>query len=102
MNCCLISRVWRRCAMPTLSMFFGIVIRMFLEKGGRHHLPHIHAYHADESAVYGLDGSLLEGRLPAKQEKLVLAWMAIHEEELRANWRLLQETGEFFRIDPLR
>lgn len=65
-------------------------------------MPHIHAYHADESAVYGLDGSLLEGRLPAKQEKLVLAWMAIHEEELRANWRLLQETGEFFRIDPLR
>ena len=88
--------------MPTLSMFFGIVIRMFLEKGGRHHLPHIHAYYADESAVYGLGGSLLEGRLPAKQEKLVLAWMAIHEEELRANWGLLQETGEFFGIDPLR
>jgi hypothetical protein len=29
--------------MPALSMFFGIIVRMYREQGGRHHLPHVHA-----------------------------------------------------------
>ena len=29
--------------MPTISMFYGIVIRMYREIGGKHNLPHIHA-----------------------------------------------------------
>ncbi len=36
--------------MPTLSMFFGIIIRMYKEVGGKHNVPHIHAeYGADEA-----------------------------------------------------
>lgn len=27
--------------MPTLSMFYGIIIRMQSERGGKHNLPHI-------------------------------------------------------------
>lgn len=30
-------------AMPELSRFFGIIIRMYMEVGGPHHLPHFHA-----------------------------------------------------------
>ena len=29
--------------MPALSMFFGIIVRMQSEKGGKHNKPHIHA-----------------------------------------------------------
>jgi len=29
--------------MPTISMFYGILIRMFFHDTGKHHLPHIHA-----------------------------------------------------------
>ncbi len=34
--------------------------------------------------------------------KLLVAWMAIHEDELEANWRLLSEGEAAFRIEPLR
>ena len=29
--------------MPTISMFYGIIISMFFEIKEKHHLPHIHA-----------------------------------------------------------
>ena len=41
--------------MPELSRFFGIVIRMFVEAGGSHHLPHLHAYYQEHVGIYGLD-----------------------------------------------
>ena len=40
--------------MPELSRFFGIIIRMYLEVGGQHHLPHFHDYYGDEVAVLGI------------------------------------------------
>ena len=53
-------------------------------------------------AVYNLDGIILEGKLPNKQQKLVEAWILIHKEELQSLWDLMQEQGEFFKIDPLK
>jgi len=88
--------------MPTLSMFYGIIVRMFFEQGGQHHVPHLHAVYGDENVTVGLDGQVLEGSLPKKQMKLLLAWMEIHSEELYANWQLLQEGEPFFKIEPLR
>ena len=34
-------------AVPELSRFFGIVIRMFMEVGAPHHRPHFHALYQD-------------------------------------------------------
>jgi hypothetical protein len=39
---------------------------------------------------------------PDKQTKLLLAWIAIHEDELKANWQLLGNGDGYFRIEPLR
>lgn len=69
--------------MPALSMFFGVIVRMQSEKGGKHNKPHIHALYGDNEIVVGIDGEVLEGNFPNKQMKLLLAWMAIHEDELR-------------------
>ena len=88
--------------MPALSMFYGIIVRMQSEKGGRHNKPHIHAIYGNEEVVVGIDGEVLEGKLPNKQMKLLLAWMAIHEEELNANWKLLSHGDGYFKIEPLR
>ena len=33
--------------MPALSMFFGIIVRMQSERGGKHHKAHIHAIYND-------------------------------------------------------
>ena len=88
--------------MPTLSMFYGIIIRMQSERGGKHNLPHIHALYGDHEIVVSLKGEVLEGFLPGKQLKLLLAWMALHEDELRANWKLLSEGEGYFTIEPLK
>lgn len=88
--------------MPALSMFFGIIVRMQSEKGGKHNKPHIHALYGDDEIVVGIDGEILEGTFPPKQTKLLLAWIAIHEDELKANWKLLCNGDGYFKIDPLR
>lgn len=88
--------------MPVLSMFFGIIIRMYREVGGRHNLPHIHAEFSGEEAVVALDGTVLEGSIPRNKMKLLPAWMEIHHDELEANWTLLSNGEQFFRIDPLQ
>ena len=50
--------------MPALSMFYGIIVRMQSEKGGKHHKPHIHALYGDEEIVIALDGEILGGHVP--------------------------------------
>lgn len=88
--------------MPTLSMFYGIIIRMQNEKGGKHNKPHIHALYGDNEIVVSLDGEVLEGNFPKKQLKLLEAWIALHEDELNANWKLLNAGDGYFKIEPLR
>lgn len=56
-----------------------------------------------KSAVISIpDGNLLEGDLPAKKLRLVQAWVAIHEDELMADWALAVNGEPVFPIDPLR
>lgn len=88
--------------MPALSMFYGIIIYMYNEKGEQHHIPHIHAMYQGDEVVVSIEGDVLGGTIPNKKLKLVLAWIEIHEEDLEANWRLLSNGQEFFKIDPLR
>ncbi len=88
--------------MPVLSMFYGIIIRMQSEHGGKHHLPHIHVICGEEESVFSLTGELIEGSISASKKKLVEAWMEIHKEELMANWKLLDEGEQSFRIEPLK
>ncbi len=88
--------------MPVLSIFYGIIVRMYRETGGRHNLPHIYAEFSGDEVVVALDGTVLEGEIPKGKMKLLEAWMEIHREDLEANWKLLSGGEQFFRIDPLR
>lgn len=47
--------------------------------------------------MVSIDGDVLEGDFPKKQLKLLLAWAAIHEDELRANWKMLSD-GEGYIV----
>ena len=87
--------------MPVLSTFFGIIVRMYREVGGKHNVPHIHAEYSGDEVVVALDGTVLEGEIPKNRMKLLEAWMVIHREDLEANWKLLTNGEQFFRIDPL-
>jgi len=83
-------------------MFYGIIVYMHNEIGERHHMPHIHVEYAGEEAVITLEGELLEGKLPKSKLKLATAWVIIHQDELTANWKLLGDGKQIFRIDPLK
>lgn len=89
--------------MPTISMFYGIIIYMFFFDDKKHHRPHIHAHYAEESAVIAIeDGEVLSGSLSKRKMKLVQAWIEIHREELMADWKLSIDGQSIFQIEPLR
>jgi hypothetical protein len=89
--------------MPTISMFYGIIIYMFFYDDKKHHRPHIHANYGEYDAVIAIDdGEILEGEFPKKKLKLVQAWVEIHREDLMADWKLAINGQQLFKIDPLR
>ena len=88
--------------MPTISMFYGILIRMFFRDIEKHHLPHIHAEYQNETAVYSIpDGELLTGKMNLKKQKLIVAWIEIHKDDLLANWKLAVNGKTPFKVKGL-
>ena len=86
--------------MPTISMFYGIMIRMY--NNNEHNPPHFHAQYQGCKAVFDMDGNLTDGEMPKAQIKLIAAWAEIHREELLANWELAMQEEPLYKIEPLR
>ncbi len=83
-------------------MFYGIVIRLYYGLT-EHNPPHFHAYYQGYKAIVDINQcEILEGELPTKQLKLVLAWSELHKDELLADWQLAQNGEEPFKIEPLK
>ncbi len=81
----------------------AVMVSMYVLDTDRHHSPHIHIRYAEHKVVVRIpDGEILDGSLPVKQMKLVQAWVAIHQDELMADWQLASEGQAPFKIDPLR
>jgi hypothetical protein len=88
--------------MPTISMFYGILIRMFLGNK-EHNPPHFHAYYQDTKATFDIRTcEVVEGDLPKKQIHIVIAWALLHQDELLADWELAQNGEKPYSIDPLK
>ena len=88
--------------MPTISIFYGIIIRMYCSPS-EHNPPHFHAYYQGQEAIIDINkNELTDGKLPPKQLKLVLAWNEIHKDDLLANWEIATNGEAPFKIDPLR
>ena len=88
-----------RIVMPTISMFYGIIIRMY--NNGEHNPPHFHAEYQGHKAVFDMDGELMEGAMPKRQIKMIVAWAEIHHDELLANWELAMTEQPLYKIAPL-
>ena len=84
--------------MPTISMFYGIIIRMYYDD---HNQPHFHAFYGDYKAIFNFEGELVEGNLPKTKIKLITAWTLIHKDELLANWELAKNSEKLYDINPL-
>lgn len=86
--------------MPILSMFFGIIIRMY--NNGEHNPPHFHAEYQGYKASFNMEGEIVNGEMPKKQVKLIAAWVELHKDELLANWELAMDEQPLYKIDPLK
>lgn len=85
--------------MPTISVFYGIVIRMYFND---HAPPHFHARYGEFEATIKIeDLAVLEGHLPARALELVKTWAAAHLVELAADWEHCREKRMPAKIDPL-
>lgn len=85
-----------------LSLFFGIVIRMKRNPKSTSQ-AHIHADFQGTTARITLNPcEITNSNLPTRQERLVLAWVELHQEDLLANWELAQHGQMPILIDGLR
>jgi hypothetical protein len=65
--------------------------------------PHIHADFQGATARITLEPcEISQSNLPIKQERLVLAWVEIHKDDLLANWQLVQHEQTPVVIEGLR
>ena len=85
--------------MPVISVFFGIVIRMFFREHG---VAHFHAEHQGQQATFTFDGKLLAGSMQSRTAlRLIEEWAATHRQELEANWGRAKVGQALERIAPL-
>lgn len=86
-------------AMPTISRFFGIVIRMYFDDHGT---PHFHAHYGSNAAKIEINSlRVVEGKLPRRAMGLVLEWAVEHRDELLENWELADAHQPLRQIPPL-
>ncbi len=86
--------------MPTISVFYGIVIQMFWRD---HAPPHFHALYAEYEALIDLrDFRVIRGALPRRAMALVLEWAADHRDELMEDWSLCSRMLTPKTIEPLK
>ena len=85
--------------MPVISIFFGIVIRMFYREHG---VAHFHAEYQGQQATFTFDGEILAGVIRSRTAlRLIKEWAQLHRDQLEANWRRMRSGEPFERIHPL-
>jgi len=70
--------------MPTISIFFGMVIQMYW----RDHPPaHFHVIYQGYGASVAIEtGEVLEGEMPRSARRILKEWARRHRDELLQNW----------------
>ena len=83
--------------MPTISVFYGIIIMMYL-RGKEHNPPHIHAFYGDDAATFYIsNGEIYEGSFPSRAKKMVKEFVLKYQKELSDMW----ETGKYMKLKGL-
>ena len=86
--------------MPTISVFYGIVIQMFWKD---HSSPHFHALYAEYEALIDIRTlEVIQGHLPKRALALVLEWASEHCAELLEDWELCTRMQTLKKIEPLK
>jgi hypothetical protein len=82
--------------MPTISMFYGIIIKMFFSD---HNPPHFHAVYGEYNGIIDINTlELIEGDLPPRALELIKEWATTYKAELTHIW----DTQEFVKLPGLK
>lgn len=85
--------------MPTISMFYGILIQMFW---GDHAPPHFHALYAEHEVLIDIQTlDIIRGSMPRRALTLVLEWAFEYRAELLEDWLLCEQNQPPKKISPL-
>ena len=85
--------------MPFVSMFFGIIIRIFHNE---HNPPHFHAEYQGQRGLFDLNGNMIKGNMKSNTaKKLIKEWAMLHREELLNNWKNATQGEDIDKIEPL-
>ncbi len=85
--------------MPYVSMFFGIIVRMFHNE---HNPPHFHAEYQGQRAVFSMDGEMINGNIRSSTaRRLIREWAELHRQDLLANWTAAAQGKPIAKIAPL-
>ena len=86
--------------MPTISKFYGLVIRMMRVRdfGARFHA----IYDNSELIVNLWPLKIVAGEAPARVKDMVLEWATQHQQELLMAWNKMQSGEQPLAIEPLR
>lgn len=85
--------------MPTISRFYGLMIRMFYND---HAPPHFHAAYGDHEAVIGISPVVvLAGELPVRAQNMAIEWAELHQTELLENWGRCRDGRSPCPVAPL-
>lgn len=85
--------------MPTISVFYGILIQMFW---GDHNPPHFHALYGEYEVIINIRTlEIIKGSMPKRALALVLEWASLHREELMEDWKLCEMKQMPAKIAPL-
>jgi hypothetical protein len=86
--------------MPTISSFYGILIRMYFND---HEPAHFHVQYAEFKATVHIQSmSVATGELPRRAQELVLDWAELHRDALLQNWERCQTKLAPQAIPPLK
>jgi hypothetical protein len=76
---------------PVISVFFGIVIRMYYREHGP---PHFHAEHQGQHATFDFSGVIAAGDLQSRTARgLIRNWAILSQSALEKNWVAMKVDG---------
>jgi hypothetical protein len=85
--------------MPTISEFFGIIIRMYYDD---HNPPHFHAYYGEQCILVNIKTlEVMEGKILKRAKAMVLEWADENRDELLNDWELAVNHEPLIAIQPL-
>ena len=86
-------------AVPIISVFFGIVVRMFYKE---HEPPHFHAEYQGQQGKFDFEGRMTVGTVQSGTAlRLIREWADLHRGELEQNWEKMKAGRPLDRIQPL-